>query len=523
MAQLVRSRARHGLLAATILATFTALTACSGGAAPAGDKAGRTLTIAVSAAPTLDPYKANVDPNNIQTASLGYASLIRLNADRTYSGDLAESYGYTDTENKIFQMRLRPGLKFADGTPLDAAAVVASLQYMLKVSPNAKSWAGTITGITASDASTIVVTNKSPNPVMRQLFSQAVLSGSVVSPAGLADQATLAERTFGAGPYVLDPAGTVPNDHYTYTINPNYWNKNGQHWQKVVVRVIPDANATVQAIQANQIDYASLNADAGPAVKAAGLKHVTSSVAMIGMMLADRDGTVAPQLKDVRVRQALSYAIDREAIATALFGEFAKPTSQTAAPGFDGYDKALDARYPHDPERAKRLLAEAGYAGGFTLRIASTGAFGIGLVTQAVAAQWKEIGVTVELNTDAQMAQWQQSVLSRKFPVSGYAFGNLPTYLLSLNFALPVANPFNPFATQDEALTGLLTQASNEADQAAQAGLYRQANARLTELAWFAPVVRIEGIAVMGPRVAGVEQTSDNGLPNVATVRPAAA
>ncbi|MBI3686161.1 MAG: ABC transporter [Actinobacteria bacterium] len=495
-------------------------TACSG-AATESTATKHTVTIAISGQPTLDPYKANLDPNNLPTAPLAYASLIRMNADRTFSGDLAESFGYTDKQNRIFQLKLRSGVKFADGTPLDANAVVGSLRYMLKVSPKAQTWAGTISGITAQDSSTVVVTNKTPNPVMRQLLSQAVLSGSIIAPAGLSDPSRLARQTFGAGPYVLDPTNTVPTDHYTYTANPHYWNKAAQYWAKVVVRVLPEASATVQALRTRQIDYAALTADAGPAVSAAGLKYVTASVAVIGMLLADRDGTIAPELKDVRVRQALNYAIDRAAIAKAVYGAFARPTSQTAAPGFDGYNRALSNRYPYDPARAKRLLADAGYTNGFTLKVETQSSFGINIITEAVIAQWKEVGVAVELTTDAQVAQWLEGVMSRTFPVTGFAHGNLPTYLSSLDFVLPVANPFNPFATGDDQLGRLFSQAAAEPELPKQTALFQRETARLTELAWFAPVVRVDGIAVMGPRIAGIETAADNGLPSVLTIRPA--
>lgn len=511
------------IAAAVGLMTALSITACSGSQAGVDDTTGSpTLTIAISGPPTLDPYKANIDPNNIPTVALAYAPLIRLNADRSFTGELAESFGYTDDQNKVFQMKLRPGLKFADGSALDANAVVASLKYMLEVSPKAKTWARTISDITATDAATIVVTNSAPNPVLRQLFSQAVLSGSVISAAGLADPDKLAQQTFGAGPYVLDPASTVPNDHYTYVRNPHYWNSEGQYWGKVVVRVIPDTNARVQAIQAGQIDFASVTSDAGPAVAAAGLKYVRASIAIIGMMLADRDGTVAAPLKDVRVRQALNYAIDRGAITRAIYGDFATPTSQTSAPGFDGYDQALDNRYPYDPARARDLLAQAGYAEGFKLEVETQKAFGISVVTQAVVAQWKEIGVEVELTTDAQTAQWLENVTSRKFPAMGFAYGNLPTYLSSLDFMSAKPGPFNPFATSDAKLAQLLAEASAEPDPARQTELFQQAVAHMTELAWFAPVVRLDGLAVMGPRIAGVEATADNGLPSVVTIRPVA-
>ncbi|MEU9829793.1 ABC transporter substrate-binding protein [Micromonospora chersina] len=511
---------RRGLLAlALAVVTAVPLAACTDGTGDAGAGAARTMTMAVAAPPTLDPYKANLDLNNIPLVALGYASLIRMNSDRTFTGDLAESYGYVDRQNKVFQVKLRPGLKFADGTPLDAAAVVASLEYMRKVSPKAKTWAGTISQITAPDAATVVVTNRTSNPVMPLLLSQQVLSGSVISPAGLADPTKLAQQTFGAGPYLLDPTQSVASDHYTYVANPHYWDKKRQSWQKIVVRVIPDSNATVQAIQAGQVDYAALNADAGPAVTAAGLKHVTASVATLGMVLADRNGVVAPELKDVRVRQALNHAIDRASITKAIFGEFAQTTSQTTAPGFDGYDAALDNRYPYDPGLARKLLAEAGLAKGFTLK-AETQAGGMSIVAQAVAAQWKKVGVTVDLTTDAQVPQWLQNVMSRRFPVAAYGYGNLPTYLTSLDFMRPAPNPFNPFGTSDARLDGLLDQANAEPDPGRQAALFRQATARTADLAWFTPVVRIDGIAVTGATVTGAEAAADNGLPSVLTVRP---
>ena len=478
-----------------------------------------TLTIAIAGPPTLDPYKANLDPINIPTVALAYAPLIRMNADRTFSGEIAESFGYSDNQNKVFHMKIRPGVQFADGTPVDAAAVVASLQYLRKVSPKAQSWLGTIDSITAPDRSTVVVTNKTPNPVMPLLFSQAVLTGALISPAGLADPAKLAQQTFGAGQYQLDPANTVPNDHYTYTANPRYWNAAETHWKKVVVRVIPDSSATVQAIQAKQVDYAALNADAGPAVSAAGLPFVRASVAMVGLVLADRDGTIAPALKDIRVRQALNYAINRDAITKTIFGTLARPTSQTAAPGFDGYAAALDNRYPYDPAKAKSLLTEAGYAGGFTLKVETQGF--LSAITQAVVAQWKEVGVNVELVTDTQVPQWIDHVMSRSFPVAAFGYGNLPTYLTSLDLMRPTPNPFNPFATRDDQLSALLDAAMAEPDPTRQASVFQQATARAAELAWLAPVSRIDGIGVLGPRVVGSQTVADNGLPSVLTIRPA--
>ncbi|MFG2022171.1 ABC transporter substrate-binding protein [Streptomyces sp. NPDC048825] len=521
---------RRSRWAAFPVAAALLLTACSTASSGSGEGSGKgsgtsvgdTLTYAVAGAPTLDPYKANLDPNSSTNINLAYAALIRMNPDRTFTGDLAKSFGYTDKKNKVFQLKLRPGVKFADGTPVDAAAVVASLKHFRKVGVNAASWGGSISSITAPDPSTVVIKNSTSNPVMPMLMSQALLSGSIISPAGLADPSKLAKETFGAGPYTLDPAATVPNDHYTYTANPNYWNKAQQRWKKVVVRIIPDGNATVQAIQTNQVDAAIVGPDAGSALTAAGLQHVKAGTAMMGMVLADRSGTIAAPLKDVRVRQALNHAIDRAAVAKAIFGDFAEPTSQTSIPGYDGYSKALDTRYPYDRAQAKSLLADAGYPNGFTLKVETQGFFGINVVTQAVIAQWKKIGVKVKLTTDAQPPQWIANVMSGKFPVTGFGYGALPTYLSAQNFMLPTPNPFNPFGTGDKKLNQLLTKAAAEPDPAKQAAVYQQATARLSELSWFAPVARVAGILVVGDRLGDIDKAGNGSLPDVLSLRPAA-
>lgn len=507
-------------VAAALLLTACSTASSSGGGS--GTSIGDTLTYAVSGPPTLDPYKANLDPNSMTNINLAYAALIRMNPDRTFTGDLAESFKYTDSQNKVFQLKLRPGVKFADGTPVDAAAVVASLEYFRKAGVNAAGWGGSISSITAPDPSTVVITNSTSNPVMPMLMSQALLSGSIISPAGLADPSKLAQQTFGGGPYTLDPAATVPNDHYTYTSNPNYWNKAQQRWKKVVVRIIPDGNATVQAIQTNQVDAAVVGPDAGSALTAAGLQHVKAGTAMMGMVLADRRGTIAAPLKDVRVRQALNYAIDRAAVAKVIFGDFGEPTSQMSIPGYDGYRQALDTRYPYDPAQAKSLLAAAGYANGFTLKVETQGFFGINIVSQAVIAQWKKVGVNVELTTDAQPPQWIANVMSGKFPVTGFGYGALPTYLSAQNFMLPTANPFNPFGTGDKQLNQLLTKAAAEPDPAKQAAVYQEATARLSELSWFAPVARVAGILVVGNRLGNVDKAANGSLPDVLSLRPAA-
>jgi peptide/nickel transport system substrate-binding protein len=140
-------------------------------------------------------------------------------------------------------------------------------------------------------------------------------------------------------------------------------------------------------------------------------------------------------------------------------------------------------------------------------------------VVQAILSQWKAVGVTAQLTTDPQIPGWLNNVMSRKFPVVGFGYGNLPTYLMSLDFMRPTPNPFNPYQSADGELETILDRAIAEPEATAQAALFRQAAIRLNDLAWFAPVVRIDGIAVLGSRVTSVA-AAQNGLPTVLTVRP---
>ncbi|MGH9185791.1 MAG: ABC transporter substrate-binding protein, partial [Acidimicrobiales bacterium] len=307
------SRADHPLirrprrcLALCLAVALTAAACSSSDNAPpdpgtaSGPQVGDTFTIALGGPPTLDPYKANPDPTSTFPLNLTYAALIHRNADGTYGGDLAESFAYTDDENKAFVIKIRPNLQFADGTPIDADAVVASLAYFRQVGLNSRTWGGSIDTITATDPLTIQVTNKVPNPDMPFIFSQASLAGSIISPAGLADPSKLGQATFGAGPYVLDTSQSVANDHYVFTPNPNYRDPSARHWQKVVIRVITDPTAAVQSVQAGQVDFSGAPSNLIPAIEAAGLPYSQGPAAIIGVALADRDGTVASPLADQR-------------------------------------------------------------------------------------------------------------------------------------------------------------------------------------------------------------------------------
>lgn len=500
-----RQRMTRALATLAVLAVTA--TACSGsgssGEDAKGGRKGGTLTVVSAGAPaSLDPAKANVGSDN-WFVNLAYDTVLRQGPGGKVQGGLAGKWGYVGTGNKEFEFTLRDGLKFADGKPLDAKAVAASLNYSRKNGLNV-SWTSAIKSVTATGPLTVRIECSSPHPILPQLLTQVLMIGSAISQAGLASPATMGTKSFGAGPYILDTAHTATGDHYTYTPNPHYWDKKKIHWKKVVIKVVANPNSALQAVRTGQADAMAINANQVDTAKAGGLEVVGSPNVFVGVNLADRNGTVAKPLKDVRVRRALNYAVDRQAITKAVVQKHGHPTSQISLPGLDGFAADYDNHYPYDPAKAKALLKEAGYPDGFSLKMETQGFFGIDLVTQAVVQQWKQIGVTADVTTDTSVGQWLSSATSKKYPALGFGYGGAPTYTLALDWMLPHATAFNPFATSEPKLTKMLTEAA-AATPDRQPALYQKVMRHVVDQAWFVSVLRMDGLyAYNGKKLAGL-------------------
>ncbi len=525
------SRNRKSLLVIPLVAIFAlALSSCSA-AQPSSNstststssgKQGDLLTVATNTPPTtLNPVQANPQAGPVWATELAYAPLIQMDPSGSYSPGLATSWKYVGSGNLKFELTLRAGAKFADGSPVDAAAVAASLKYGLKAGGQVAPWGGAISNVQAPTKSTVVISCSTACPVLPRTLNQNALLGDIISPAGLKHPSKLGTETFGAGPYVLDTSQTVANDHYTYLPNKSYWNQSGIHYKKVILRIITNPDTEIQALSTGQVDLID-------GIDGSNVSSVSSSdtvysapAAFDGLLLADRTGAVAPELKSLKVRQALNYAVDRKSITAALFGKYAQPTTQATGLGQDGYDKSLESAYPYDPSKAKKLLAEAGYPNGFTVSVETQGFAGISLATQAMLSDWAKIGVKTNLTTDPTVATWIASVSTKKYPIVAYGYGGLPMYMQAINWYGTEAGPFNPFGITDPKLTALLEKANN-APAAEQSKLYQAVTAYSVAQAYAVPLSQIDTGYAAGAKIHMPKPTEVNGYPDVATdVTPA--
>jgi len=513
---------RVAMLTAGLAAATTAVS-CSGSAKPTGSSGStvrRELTYgSILSPPTLNP--ANGDPAYTAIYQWAYDPLVILQSDGTYAPGLATKWGYVGKGNKTYELTLRDGVKFSDGAALDAQAVKTYLDYVkTQKTGSVAGLAANITSVTVTGPQTLRIALSQPDPSLTFYFAQSFGLGDIASPKAVANPKTLDSGTAGAGPYTLDVSKTVANDHYTFVQTPNYWDKSRQHWQTVTVRVIPNASSMIQAMQAGQVQAASGDATTLQAARAAQLTVMAPPQSLTGLNLLDRAGKVAKPLADVRVRQALNLAVDRPAIAQALYGDKNLALSQYALKGQPGYDEKLDGVYPHDVAKAKQLLADAGYPHGFTLSVLSANLVGLDKVVQAIGGQLQDIGVTLKVDSKATANDYLTSMVSGKYPVAGITYGLATLGTLYVGVVNP-KGPFNPFHIADPKLTALygtyFAAGPDESNSAAQ-----KVNAYLVDQAWTVPVVGAPLSYYTAKGITGLNATSGNaGVPALADVRPA--
>lgn len=485
--------------------------------APRGD----TLTIAVSA-PATGINPASVNTAFATYALLAYEPLVYKATGGTIEPALAESWEVNDDNTQI-DFTIRDGVTFADGEAVTAEAVKASLDYCSSEASVNRLTMAHVESVTVPADGVVAVKLVAPNPSIESMLSQAGGCGMIISPSGLEgiDDLTVDTDSAGAGAYVYRAADSVPGDTYTYIANPDYYDRDAkQHYERVVLRVIANAQAALNAVQTGQVDITVGDLTTAAQAKEAGLNLAWTPFIWAGLNLIDRGGETTAALGDVRVRQAINYAIDRESIAAALLGEFGVSTAQIAAEGFDGHSEDLEDAYAFDPDKARELLADAGYADGFTLPVMTVAFGGLDLVVTAITPMLAEVGITLEATVATDEKTYIDGMINRQYSAVAVGYGSQPMYEMAQNLVIPTGMPFNGFGTDDpEAMSILDDLARATGDD--QRALAVELNTYLTEQAWFAPVMFGPQISYYGDTVTGIEISGASPTVQVLDVRSA--
>lgn len=304
------------------------------------------------------PYKAG-GPPHVYVHSALFDALTALAPGGEPQPNLAVSWENVAPDR--WRFRLREGVTFSNGERFDAAAVKAVFDW-LATKPGRASFAGAqmdiVKEVVPVDPLTVEFVTTGPEPV----FPNKLASVYMVAPGAWAE---LGENGFADA-----PAGTGPyrvKDWRPGEAVLEAWDGSWRRAKTGTIRFVelPEETARVQAIQSRQIDISlPVSPDNVPAVEMAG-GSIFSQVAPTVMSLALITEKVGSPFKDRRVRQAVNYAVDKEIIAEVLLAGLTKAAGQPVTPIAAGYDAEI-APYPHDPAKAKALLAEAGYPDGFS-------------------------------------------------------------------------------------------------------------------------------------------------------------
>jgi peptide/nickel transport system substrate-binding protein len=386
------------------------------------------ITVAlVNKVVTLDPTSSVRTTNqNYITKFLVQGALYRVAADGTPKPDLVASDSMS-ADGLTWTLKLKTGLKYSDGVTPVVADDAVFMWDLLKDAPPPVFTA--VKSMTAPDASTIVISLKSRFDELPYALSSIYF---FMNPRSKAEgNAKYWVKPLSAGPYEIK-SWTPGDDDFNVIVNPNYWAKPAV--KEIKFLAVPDPVTRVIALSQGIIDYAF---DLPAAIARGQLKSKALfrgiPVQLQGTFTLDfnlRSMTDGKPWRDVRVRQAMSYAIDRAAVGKVAFFGDVKPSCSITWASSPLSSCAKPGGIKQDLAKARALLADAGYADGFAINLTVFNRPGWGDAASMIASDWKKIGInaTVIPQSDA-VGSAAQSSGDFQVQFSG-GTGQIPTLLL---------------------------------------------------------------------------------------------
>jgi len=321
-----------------------------------------------------------------------YGGLLRETASGAYVPDLASSVSIPDPSR--LDIQLRPGLVYSNGTPLNAAAVKAGYERNL-ANPNTGAWDApmyTLSSIDVTGTDSLVLHFSSPDadafyPVLADAESfMALPTGPSNGPPNT--------NVVGAGPFMIK--SYTPDSSLVLVKNPRYWDAKAIALSGITILNVPSGPQQINALRSGLVDVEGVpSADFGI------IKNLTSF--QTSSTIPDGSYYYVPickssgPLANVKVRQALNYAVNRVAINNALLDGLGQPAWSLFPSSSVYYDHSLTNFYAYNLKKAKALLAQAGYPHGFSTSIMAEGLEPTDQLATVLQSEWAHIGVKVTI------------------------------------------------------------------------------------------------------------------------------
>jgi len=352
---------------------------------------------------------------------LTYNQLVRFDFDMNAVPELAESWEVA-RDGVTWTFKLRQGVKFHDGQEFTSADVKFTFDRLIEKSSGKGDF---LTVDKFEPVGKYAIKFVTKEPFAGLLAALGGFWGFIVSEAGVKKHGDLNKAAVGTGPFML--ADWKVEQEMVFKRNPSYFRKGQPYVDELVLKVIPDEANIVAALRTGQIQHAFIedNKNYSLLKEEKGLTGYRSS--RLGYDFININASRGP-LKDVRVRQAISWALDRAQVLRVAAAGFGRLTPPATAPmkQWQLPEDQWMRYYKPDPDRAKKLLADAGFASGFTVKLGVIPTFPT-MVSGApvVAAQLKRVGITAEIE-NVEYAVWIKRWLAKDFDMTmntlaGYA------------------------------------------------------------------------------------------------------
>ena len=433
----------------------------------------------------IDPYYNTAREGNLIGMAVWDGLLYRDPKTGQYVGNLATDWTWVDATT--LELNLRQGVKFHNGEPFDADDVVFTLNYVVDPSNGNKSQSSTgwIKSAEKVGPFKVRIHTKRPFPAALEYLAGPI----VIEPNEYytkVGQQGVATKPIGTGPYMVE--SVEPGKHYVLKRNPDYFAaaKPKASIGTIDIRTVPDLNTQMAELFNGDLDLVwGVASDQADKMAQMGKFQVvnapTMRVGYISLDAAGRSGAKNP-MTNLKVRQAVNYAINRPGIVEALLKGSSTVINSACSPVQFGCEQNVTT-YPYDPEKAKALLAEAGYPDGFEMEFY---AYRDRPLAEAMIGMLAEVGITAKLNF------MQYSALREKRIKEGAPMAFMTWGSNSVSDVSAVTSAFFRMGGEDDArdpeVAALLEKGDSLTDPAERKVAYSNALKAIADKAYWVPL-----------------------------------
>jgi peptide/nickel transport system substrate-binding protein len=469
-----------------VFAFALAATAAGFAAGPAlAQKQGGSLTVGLELdIPGFDPLKVGVyDTAANIAASLILETLVGPDENGKAKPQLALSWS-SSADFKIWTFKLRPGVKFHDGTPFNAQAVAWNYARQKDPKNNCRCafYIANILSVEAKDDLTVVYNLKDPAVSFPDTLTRPSQNSSMHSPTAIQAKGDDYNRSpVGTGPFVLK--SWTAGDRMVVERNPSYWDKGHPYLDRVVLRPLPDSQSRFASLKSGETDLVWADEFEADNIVRARKDPTLQVISYAGSGAAvNAINTKVPPLDDVRVRKALVMALDRKKMSQALTNGLARPASNPYGDG--SWVKCKDdGALPEDPAKAAALIKEYGKPVSFKMLFTATPrGRAIGQILQQL---WKNAGATMEIE-QVDQATIPPRAFQRKFDITPWRIVDFPEPDVQMYANFHTGSPVALANYSNPELDKLLEDARVTPDEAKRIDLYCAASRIINQEAiWF--------------------------------------